>query len=537
MDNKMISNIIRKISLPVIGVLLFVCILTSGGCKQSNPATTIQVSPTGINQGGGGLSYVANPLPAWTAGQFGSVQLSASGGTPPYVWAVTAGTLPGGFNLTPAGVLAGTPELLSGGTTKLITPPFTVTVTDITGRTQQVELRVTIIQPTPQVFNLAVNVNPPNGGDFTQSLSPDTAGYHEGDMVMLTAFAADGWTFVSWASNDINIFNPAATTIRFNMPGNDVNIVANFVRVNRLTVIVDPPEGGSVGRDPNQDSFRTGDPVHLTANFNPGWQFDKWVSADVNIDDESNTELNFNMPERDTTVTAKFTRGYTLTVIIDPMGGGSVGVDPAADGFKYKADQEIKLTAQEWPGYKFDRWESADIVFFNDSDTNKELAITMPNKDMTVIAHFKEKAPETFTGEVSTIMGTYSASNGCGWEQWVCGTLTITIEADGSISAEFSGDIEAYVNASPDSEYVTCNDFSLGEEFGGVLSDTGAGISGVIMDTRVRPLGIDITAVRNGDQITATLNITKVMEVVVDGVVESHPALATSVTVTLTKQQ
>jgi hypothetical protein len=458
MDNKMISNIIRKISLPVIGVLLFVCILTSGGCKQSNPAAnTIQVSPTGINQGGSGLSYVANPLPAWTAGQFGSVQLSASGGTPPYVWAqVTA--LPPGFNISPAGVLAGTPDPLSSGTTKYITPSFTVSVTDVTGRTQQVELRVTIIQPTPQVFNLAVNVNPAGAGAVTQSLSPDTAGYHEGDMVMLTAKAADGWTFVSWASNEINIFNPAGTTIRFNMPGNDVNVVANFViLMYKVNVDIVPPEGGFVKEDPGDLAYPAGDVIKLTAEPEKGWEFDSWESLDIAIENPNDPVLEF----------------------------------------------------------------------------------AMPDSDVAIIVTFIESASEVFQGDISVVIGNFSASNGCSWEEWVCGTIMVTLEPTGddtiSGTANFSMELESAVTNEPFA--IICDTATSSIEMGGALSGTSADFGGSYTSPGERPLQIVLTAERDGDQIHCTLTLTKVMQVTVNGVVESNPRLSAATGATLKKHQ
>lgn len=48
-------------------------------------------------------------LPSATAGSAYSQNLSASGGTAPYSFAVTAGALPAGLTLSPAGVLSGTP--------------------------------------------------------------------------------------------------------------------------------------------------------------------------------------------------------------------------------------------------------------------------------------------------------------------------------------------------------------------------------------------------------------------------------------------
>jgi hypothetical protein len=48
-------------------------------------------------------------LPAPVAGDYYNFQLQASGGVPPYRWAVAAGALPAGLQLDPSGLLAGTP--------------------------------------------------------------------------------------------------------------------------------------------------------------------------------------------------------------------------------------------------------------------------------------------------------------------------------------------------------------------------------------------------------------------------------------------
>ena len=53
-----------------------------------------------------------------------SATLAASGGTPPYAWSITAGTLPAGLTLSSAGVISGTP-----GKTGSVSN-FTVKVTD-----------------------------------------------------------------------------------------------------------------------------------------------------------------------------------------------------------------------------------------------------------------------------------------------------------------------------------------------------------------------------------------------------------------------
>jgi hypothetical protein len=72
-------------------------------------------------------------LPGATIGSPYSQALAAEGGTTPYKWKVTSGTLPTGIKLSASGVLAGTvnaKKVHSGGTYT-----FTVTVTDSTKKT------------------------------------------------------------------------------------------------------------------------------------------------------------------------------------------------------------------------------------------------------------------------------------------------------------------------------------------------------------------------------------------------------------------
>ncbi len=64
-----------------------------------------------------------SPLTGGTVSSAYSLQFAATGGTSPYTWAVTVGTLPAGLTLSTAGLLSGTP-------TTAATSTFTVTVTD-----------------------------------------------------------------------------------------------------------------------------------------------------------------------------------------------------------------------------------------------------------------------------------------------------------------------------------------------------------------------------------------------------------------------
>jgi Putative Ig domain len=82
-----------------------------------------------------GLHVTTTSLPQITPGTTYSDQLQATGGVPPYVWKVGGHSLPKGFTLSAAGVLAGktSTKIYPSGTTF----PITVTVTDHTKKVHQ----------------------------------------------------------------------------------------------------------------------------------------------------------------------------------------------------------------------------------------------------------------------------------------------------------------------------------------------------------------------------------------------------------------
>ncbi|GAB3346948.1 putative Ig domain-containing protein [Lysobacter tyrosinilyticus] len=105
---------------------------TSGGTFNFTVTATDSSTGTGPYTGSRAYSLTVNAptislapttLPAATVASAYSQSITASGGTAPYTYAVTAGALPAGLSLSSAGVLSGTPT--SGGTFN-----FTVTATD-----------------------------------------------------------------------------------------------------------------------------------------------------------------------------------------------------------------------------------------------------------------------------------------------------------------------------------------------------------------------------------------------------------------------
>ena len=103
---------------------------------SANGTATLVMSITII---AGPTITTAPTLSSGTLGvAYGTVTLAASGGTPPYIWSITTGSLPAGLSLSGGtGAISGTPTA-SG------TPKFTVQVTDAKGVIATKQFSITI---------------------------------------------------------------------------------------------------------------------------------------------------------------------------------------------------------------------------------------------------------------------------------------------------------------------------------------------------------------------------------------------------------
>ncbi len=103
--------------------------VTDAASQSATQTLTLQV--------GAALSVTTTTLPAATVGASYSVQLTASGGTTPYSWTLTSGTLPAELSLSSTGTLSGTPTAAGSST-------FIVQVTDAASRTATQALTLTV---------------------------------------------------------------------------------------------------------------------------------------------------------------------------------------------------------------------------------------------------------------------------------------------------------------------------------------------------------------------------------------------------------
>ena len=158
--------------------------LSSAGVLSGTPTTTgsysFTVNVIDKNNGiattsitlvvGAGLTLTFGTPPSGQVGTAYTDTLTAAGGTAPYTWSVSAGTLPAGITLNAAtGVLSGTPA--AGGTAN-----FTVKVTDAAGLTASYATSINILAGALTIAARANVATTAPGGTVSYTITATNSG-------------------------------------------------------------------------------------------------------------------------------------------------------------------------------------------------------------------------------------------------------------------------------------------------------------------------------------------------------------------------
>lgn len=195
-----------------------------------------------------------------------------------------------------------------------------------------------------------------------------TARYDADTVVTLTATADSGSVLTGWVvTGDPNTTCRTTTNPCSVRMSADVRVTATFARTARLTVDVDPDEGGTVTSDvggircnPTCTSTAqvSGTRITLTATPATNWAFAGWSGGGC-----SGTARCVVTLASDTTVTARFTRiQHTVTVAKSGTGSGSVSSSPAGItcgatcAALFDQGSSVTLTATADSGSTFAGW-------------------------------------------------------------------------------------------------------------------------------------------------------------------------------------
>jgi hypothetical protein len=260
--------------------------------------------------------------------------------------------------------------------------------------TVDTDTTVTAYYVEAPTYTLTINVEPAGGG--TTRPAPGTYTYYEGTTVTVTATPASGYKFDHWlldgearTENPINVYMDR-----------DHTLTAYFATIPTytLTVVIQPPEGGTVTLNPPTGPYPEGTTVTATATPATGYKFDHW-ELDTQVRTENPTTI---IMDRDYTLTAYFTQvpTHTLTITVSDPSMGTTNPPPGK--YTYNEGSTVKVQAIPNTGYRFKNWTL-------DTTTSTENPITIYiDKDYALTAYFEPiPAPQyaTLTGTVTGLFG------------------------------------------------------------------------------------------------------------------------------------
>ncbi len=201
-----------------------------------------------------------------------SQTLEPSGGTGPYTWAITNGSLPAGLNLdTSTGAITGTPDGTPGTST------FTAQVTDNNSNTASASLSITVPSQGVQVSNTSLAAGGINVSGYSQQLQA-TGGSGSYTWMIKTGSLPTGLTLdQSTGAITGTPTGPAGTsnfvveaTDTSSPPQNALQLLSIRIAPAPLSVTTSSLPGGQIGSSYDQTVAATGGTIPYTWSISSG---------------------------------------------------------------------------------------------------------------------------------------------------------------------------------------------------------------------------------------------------------------------------
>jgi len=236
-------------------------------------------------------------------------------------------------------------------------------------------------------YTIIVSANPPAGGSVSGG-----GNYTHGDTVNLLATPNEGYEFVNWTENGVQV--SANTAYSFTATGNRT-LVANF-RLKTYTITAAAGAGGSIDPAGNVNVTH-GSNQSFTITPDTGYDIEDVKVDGVSVGAVSSYTFNKVTANHTISVTFKL-KTYTLTTNV--VGQGTVTKNP--DKATYTHGEVVQLTANPSAGWAFNIW-SGDL-----SGSANPANLTM-NGNKTVTADFVRVYTVTFN--VSDNQGVVQGAN------------------------------------------------------------------------------------------------------------------------------
>jgi len=230
-----------------------------------------------------------------------------------------------------------------------------------------------------------------------------------GDTVKIKAESREGYVFDRWevSYGDVAVANKNAEETTFVMPDSMVVLTARYKALQSITL----ENGKAYAGGEEITTAKKGTEVTIKADDLGGKVFDRWeiVSGNVTLEDANKAETTFTMPAESISLKAVYNTIHSINT------NEFCTADPAS-AIK---GTEITVTADERPGYVFDRWAVSDGVELYDED-GLTAKFTMPDHDVTIEAKYKQyHSIEVSKGVATDAEGNPISSALEGTEIWI----------------------------------------------------------------------------------------------------------------------
>ena len=133
-----------------------------------------------------------------------------------------------------------------------------------------------VIEQMSDDYSITVSANPSDGG-----IVAGGGTYQQGQSCTVTAMANEGYTFINWTENGVEV--SAESSYTFTVTG-DRTLVANFdTLMVEISATVDPEEAASVN---GAGTYPYGETVTLTLERNEDWAFVNWTEDGEVVSEE-----------------------------------------------------------------------------------------------------------------------------------------------------------------------------------------------------------------------------------------------------------
>jgi len=245
-------------------------------------------------------------------------------------------------------------------------------------------------------YTLTTGATPIIGGSVTHDPA-DKTNFAEGEMVTLSAFPEDGYLFAGWAGALVS-GDELGTTYKMSGGNPQVSIVAMFkpIAVGKLITDTFPDGSGEITRVPDDETYREGEKVVVTASALPGYVFDVW-SGTSSSKEKTITVI---MDESKILVAMFKPVTYNIRANANPTNGGTVFVNgnPVSGDAAIVVGEEIEARATAAGGYEFTGWSGIGAEW----QTKNPATIRVTGDWITITANFRQK--NVVTGGAGTVM-------------------------------------------------------------------------------------------------------------------------------------